>query len=187
MSDEEKNLLIKSLKQATHYLEFGTGGSTVLALKHCKKVYSVESDKKWISVMRQVKYFKLMEKFRILRVLLTYIGPLKEWGHPTGDEEYRHLYEKYSSEIFKKIDAKKIDTVFIDGRFRVACTLKTIIECNKSVRILIHDWNRTQYHIVLEFLSIVEIKENMVLMKIKNSVNRTRINELYQLYKNNSF
>lgn len=41
----------------------------------------------------------------------------------------------------------------MDGRFRVACIIETILKSQPSTLIAVHDfWNRTEYHEALPFL-----------------------------------
>ena len=46
------------------------------------------------------------------------------------------------------------DVIFVDGRFRVACIYATLLHTNTSehnVRIMIHDFERSYYHEVLDY------------------------------------
>ncbi len=115
------------------------------------------------------------------------IGKTKEWGKPVDDSS-KHLFPKYSSDVFISIDPTKLDTVFIDGRFRVACVLQTILNVfsNKSndTIILIHDfWNREQYHSVLHYLEIVEKVDTLGVFKIKDNVDLKKVQKDYDIYK----
>ena len=74
--------------------------------------------------------------------------------------------------------------MLIDGRFRVACALATIMNCKKSTKIMIHDYTfRQYYHILEEFLDIVETIDTLVVFKIKNNVDMKKVEELYNEYK----
>lgn len=109
-------------------------------------------------------------------------------GYPI--EDVNESYTKYSSEIFNALEKNnyKIDTVFIDGRFRVACTLKSIEKFynNKDLRIIIHDfWNREHYHIVLNYLDVVDKVDTLGVFKIKENINFDKLKNDYDEYKNN--
>ena len=74
----------------------------------------------------------------------------------------------------------------IDGRFRVACTLKTISECykNRDLEILIHDfWDREEYHILLKYLHEVDRADTLGVFVIKTNFDLIAIMKDYDLYK----
>ena len=66
------------------------------------------------------------------------IGKTGEWGVPIENDK-TFLFPSYSTRIFETY--KDFDVVFIDGRFRVACALQVILNCNIDTKILIHDFN----------------------------------------------
>lgn len=90
--------------------------------------------------MRELKVFKAKENKRLF-IFLSYIELTEKWGYPVNENEIDN-FPKYSAEVLSHINAKKLDLVLIDGRLRVACALKTIIECvdNFKLEILIHDF-----------------------------------------------
>ena len=61
--------------------------------------------------------------------------------------------------------------VFIDGIFRVACVLQTILNCKKDIKIMIHDINyEIKYHIIYKYLEVIYSIDTMVLFCIKNYI-----------------
>jgi len=187
MSNSEKAIFDEVIKESYYYLEFGLGGSTLRALQKSKAtVYTVESNPEWIKYMRKYIYLRYSENKR-LHIFPVNIGPVRDWGYPKSDN-FKELFEKYSSSIFQIIDSKLIDLVLVDGRFRVACTLKIILECheNSNIKILIHDfWNRPQYHIVLEYLDTVNKVDTIGLFSIKKNVDLKSVKKDYYIYKSN--
>ena len=185
MSRKEKKLFDKRIKNSKVYLEFGMGGSTFRVLqKSNAKIYSIDSSLDWISFMREYRQIKKAEKDR-LSLFHIDIGPTRDWGRPKSNE-HREKYPNYSAKIFRQIDKKNIDTVLIDGRFRVACTLKTILECqqNKNIQIIIHDfWNREQYHSVLNYLDVVDRIDSLGVFAIKKHLDFNSVKNDYELYK----
>src|SRR5690606_18853321 len=154
MTKNEQKVFNNHIKNSKYYLEFGSGGSTLRILQKSKaKIYSVESSSDWIDYL--CKYF-IIRNAREKRLFFHHvdIGQTKGWGYPVSKESIE-LVPNYSNSIFNTLDAGKIDTVLIDGRFRVACVLSVIlnITSNKNTTILIHDfWNREKYHRVLKYL-----------------------------------
>lgn len=84
MSLAERKLFKKSLKKAQHYFEFGSGGSTVWAVKEGLTVKGVESDAKWVNALKE----KLGEKCQVEAVD---IGPTKEWGFPLTMQNFSNF------------------------------------------------------------------------------------------------
>lgn len=187
MSKNEIEIFDDEIKKAEHYLEFGLGGSTLRAIQKSNAViYTVESSSEWIKFMRKYLIIRYFEKSR-LKIFSVNIGATVDWGYPDTDETL-DIFENYSSEIFDLIDAELIDLVLVDGRFRVACTLKSILKCheNKNLRILIHDfWNREKYHIVLKYLEPVRRSDTIGLFSIKDNVDIESVRLDYTSYKLN--
>lgn len=187
MSHDEKIVFDKAISKSHHYLEFGLGGSSLRVLQKSKaKIYTVESSPEWIIQMRKYALLRCFENKR-LYIFPVNIGPTRDWGYPESDND-QDLFEAYSSSIFEAIDRKSIDLALVDGRFRVACTLKIILSCyeNKQLKILIHDfWNRQQYHIVLKYLDVVKKADTIGLFTIKNNVDIESVQNDYESYKLN--
>jgi hypothetical protein len=187
MSPGEIALFDKTIEEAKVYLEFGMGGSTFRALlKSRAKVYSIDSSLEWLAAMRQYFLIRFLEKKRLFLFYVD-VGPTKEWGVPVGTGS-SYLFPDYSARIFQLIKKETVDTVLVDGRFRVACTLKTILEChaNDKLLILIHDfWNRPHYHIVLKYLCEVERADTLGLFVINTNLDLNAVAQDYETYKYN--
>lgn len=80
-------------------------------------------------------------------------------------------------------EAKKADFIFIDGRFRVACALSIILNCNSNPIVAIHDfWVRIEYQVLLEFYDIEDRIDTLAVLKIKKDVDIEKVKQLYQKY-----
>lgn len=185
MSRNEKVLFDRCISKASYYLEFGLGGTTIRAIQKSRAIiHTVESSRAWVDYMRKYLVLRHFENRRVFLFPVD-IGPVRQWGLPESDK-HKNLFPSYSSDVFALIDSKRVDLVLIDGRFRVACVLKVILECNRNenLRILIHDfWNRDHYHIVLKYLDVVEKMETMGLFSIKEDVSLALVAEDYEAYK----
>jgi hypothetical protein len=185
MKEEEIDVLSKYLKSSKHYLEFGLGGSTILALKHSKaRVYAVDSDSVWVKRIMQFWLVRFYSLYR-LKIYHVNIGQTKEWGFPLSEEKSA-TFPDYSSDVFKKLKSRKIDLVLIDGRFRVACALQTIINCykNQKLTILIHDfYTRPQYHTLLKYITEIEKTADLGVFVIKRDINLQQVFLDYEHYK----
>lgn len=182
MSHAERKLFKKYLKKAKHYFEFGSGGSTVWAVEEGLRVEGVESDAKWVRALKD----KLGDKCQVESVD---IGPTKEWGLPVSGE-FQHHFSKYSQAIH--CHKQPFDLILVDGRFRVACTIASVIHITEHMhnqemaRIFIHDfWNRPQYHVVLEFLEVVEQVDTAGVFKVRQGVDREKLDALWAKFSKN--
>lgn len=185
MSSGEKAIFDETIKGVSHYLEFGMGGSTLRAIQKSKAViYTVESSPGWVAHMRGYASIKRSEKTR-LHIFPVEIGPVGNWGYPTSDD-LEDRFEAYSSNVFRLINPGLIDLALIDGRFRVACALKVILEChaNKRIEIMVHDfWDRPHYHLLLKYLDVVKRIDSLALFSIKQGVDLSLVKKDYDEYK----
>jgi len=185
MSSSEKAIFDEAIKGARHYLEFGSGGSTIRALQRSKAmIYTVETSPEWIDHIRKYVLVRYFEKKR-LRIFFVDIGPTRTWGYP-GSDTFKNMFGTYSSNIFQYIDSKLLDLVLIDGRFRVACALKVVLEChkNRNIRILIHDfWDRPRYQILLKYLIPLKKADTMGLFSIDEKSDLKTVEKDYETYK----
>ena len=183
LTTNERNFLLSHIKNANNYLEFGSGGSTFISILETKipKIISVESDNNWLDYLRKWDVIPQNENSKRLIFQYINIGKTGEWGIPT-EEDKQFLFPDYSAKIFES--DKNFDVVFIDGRFRIACALQTILNCNKDTKILMHDFNnRPEYHDILKFLTIVDTSDTMALFKIKENFNKDELLQMYEEYK----
>jgi len=181
MSEGEKALFDECVKHSKHYLEFGLGGSSIRALQKSNAViHTVESSTEWIQEMRKYRIVR-NQQLKRLKIYPVDIGETTTWGYSTADEP-QPVFEDYSSSIFNQIDHEKIDLALIDGRFRVACTLKVVQQChqNKNLRILVHDfWDRTRYHTILKYVNTDKRADNIGLFSIKPDIDVDELNADY--------
>lgn len=184
LSDSEVKLLCRKYNSSKNYLEFGSGGSTFLALMNSNtNIYSVESDPNWLDYLRSYNIIRTAEANNKLHFQHIDIGQTKEWGYPVNDDK-KCNYPEYSNTIFEKIKDIDIDLVFIDGRFRVACTIAAILNCKPDTYFMIHDYTlREYYHVIEEFLDIVEQQDTLVVFKAKPNIQPNRLHEVYEKYK----
>lgn len=186
MHEVEKDFLTENIKNSKNYLEFGMGGSTFHVLKNSKAVvYSIDSSKDWLEHIKSFKFIQNSIQEGRLFLNLVDIGPTKSWGFPL-DSNDKKLFPAFSSYIFSEINPAIIDTVLIDGRFRVACALKTILECkdNPNLKILIHDFTfRDEYKHVFEYLDEVKRVDSLILLKIKNDIDLEKVKLDYEMFK----
>lgn len=153
MDKEGLQLFQQRLASSICFLEFGAGGSTVLAAKSgVETVYSVESDLSWALATR-LKAEQLGSNTNIT-IHYVNIGPTKEWGWPSN-EDYKYKWPDYSQSIFTLLfrACARPDLILINGRFRIACFLTSLAYSSRGARILFDDYyDRPHYHVVERFL-----------------------------------
>lgn len=171
----DKLLFYKYLDKARHYMEFGSGGSTYQASirPNIKSIVSVESDLEWTK--------KLQAKITHPSIQYNYIDIQalpNNWGYP--GKSCSHIDMKKYSDV--KVPSET-DLVLIDGRFRVACCLKLIGQINDNCIVIIDDFlDRPQYHIILDFFTILEQTDNKSLVVLQWKVGSVPSLELIKKY-----
>lgn len=131
-------------------VEYGSGGSTVMAAELGKRCVSVESDAAWSARLNA----HLLDRFGKdcpTRVVHVDIGPTGKWGTPKGSAAAKRFWT-YPMSVWDGEGALGIDTVLIDGRFRKACFAATLLNIRQTTRILFDDYrDRRHYHQVQFF------------------------------------
>ena len=156
MSHREISLYRSLVRERRTIVEFGAGGSTMLAIKHSSAhIYSVDSSQEWIDRLLKCRAVRRAVAQGRLYLHHADIGPVGEWGKPLIPPTYEKSTRYYSA-IWSKFDNTTADLVLIDGRFRVACVIETLRHC-PTATIAIHDfWDRPHYQVVLPALSCIE-------------------------------
>ncbi|MAO75600.1 MAG: hypothetical protein CL699_04770, partial [Chloroflexi bacterium] len=92
-----------------------------------------------------------------------------------------HHFDIYTSSIWNR--AEKPDVVLIDGRFRVACFLKSLLHAPPNTVILFDDYiNRPHYHVVEEFLTPDQTCGRQASFIVPQNINKEKIEEMYNQF-----
>lgn len=137
----EAQYLIAAYTAASCILEFGAGGSTLLASSLRKQTFAVESHPQWAAHIQQ---------FVEPAVVLHYvdIGPVGGFGYPL-DNTTAPRWADYPTTVWQRPERPQPDLIFIDGRFRVACFLVACAQTSIPATVLFDDYaDRPEYHIV---------------------------------------
>lgn len=179
---KENEIFSKCLKESKVYGEYGCGGSTVFSFKNFTgKIISIDSSKEWIEIVK--KQIDIND-----RIILKHIDigtTTKDGGHPIDNQKCEE-YPSYHTSIW---DIDQPDFVLIDGRFRVACFLKSLLKSKIGTKIFFDDYmQRPFYHCIEKFLKPKEITSKIALFVKEENVNHLEqdIEEMYQKYKNDS-
>lgn len=174
MLDDEIRLLSRHFTKGAHVLEFGCGGSTLLALgSEIARCHSVETDREWIAKLRSMDEIREAEACGRLVLQWMDIGPTRMWGMPT-DRSRLEKWPSYFLDTWGSLE-REPDVVLIDGRFRTACALVALAVCPASTSILIHDFYspfpiRKNYRMLLEIAEVVDQASDLVSIKRKDSL-----------------
>ena len=149
MDDEATEWITGQLKKTRLYLEFGAGGSTVLANKLGVRSITVESDPFYATAVRRA--LRDPEKARIVTPRM---GFTSEWGMPIFFKEKKG--PRYVRAPFDEIGQSFPDFIFVDGRYRVACVLESArqaLRAQKTASVLVDDYEyRPRYHVLEQHL-----------------------------------
>jgi hypothetical protein len=137
------------------YVEFGSGGSTLLADRLGIETISIESDRYYARVIRS----GLSQNSRV-KVVHADIGATGPYGYPllrrpTPPRVARWL--DYASRPFEMLGEAVPDFVLVDGRFRIACALASLRRAalaGADMAILVDDYfkpNRSSYAAIESF------------------------------------
>ncbi len=153
MPEAEAARVAEAYGAADVILEYGSGGSTLLASElPGKTVFSVESDRAWAEMMQGWLVQNPASKGTQVEVIWSNVGETGDWGRPVNDRGWRH-YADYPLAVWQREGFKQPDVVLVDGRFRPGCAMATAFCTAKPVTLLVDDYKRRQgYHVVEEFL-----------------------------------
>ena len=150
-------LFEEKLGEAKFYLEFGTGGSTVMAAKLQVPTLSVESDKRFARRMA-----RFLGPESSAKIIFVDIGLTTAWGRPAFERPTpRRIakWSRYSAAAWNSISANQFpDFVLIDGRFRRACALEVArrtVAARRMATVLFDDYfgpGRSHYKAVEKHL-----------------------------------
>lgn len=145
--------LAQAYAAADVILEYGSGGSTVLAAEMPgKRVFSVESDPDWALMMQDWFVGNTPAAGTQVDVIWSDIGPTKDWGYPR-DKRKSQRYARYPLAVWDRPDFVQPDVVLVDGRFRKGCAMATALRTTRPVTLLFDDYvPRKHYHGVEDFL-----------------------------------
>jgi hypothetical protein len=167
----EEKLFDTEFRRARALLEYGMGGSTIAAFEAgVPRIVSVDSDLAWVEKVRQ----RIGGNAAHVELLHCDIGRTTEWGMPI-DRERMYNWPAYFVrpwEAYAAADAIP-DLVYIDGRFRVACALYSILMLGsqswlrRRTRLMLHDFSpdRPHYKVITEFASIIAHANTLVVLR----------------------
>ena len=161
--DGETGLYIHYLENCKIYGEYGCGISTVFATNYAQKpTISVDTDNYWTKKVKEIVNLNSS-----LHISFVNLGNLRGFGRP---ESYilKENIKKYLNYIWEQNN--KPDFVLIDGRFRVATFLTTLMNANEGTIVCFDDYQtRPFYHIVENFEKPIQKNNRQAFFKVNNN------------------
>lgn len=149
------------ISKATNYVEFGSGGSTVLVDRKHIRAISVEND----------RFFARAVSSRLtsgmVRLIVVNMGLTVEWGFPHFPSERKA--RDYVTAPWTDKGAFP-DFILVDGRYRVACALESARRAHAaeaSAVLMFDDYaSRPYYHAVENLLGEPEMAGRAAIFRI---------------------
>ncbi len=162
-------LFRKHINGIKNYGEYGVGESTICVFKNTNaNIISVDTSKEWIDIVKS----KINQSKRT-NIDWIDLGKIGDWGTPISYKK-RHHIQKYLESIW--IKENKPDLILIDGRFRVACFLYSLLQAKPGVKIIFDDYkNRFHYHIIEEFIKPDELYKKQAFFIVPTELDQEKI------------
>lgn len=185
--DEGDRYFATRLPKARIYLEYGSGGSTIVAAKSRVRFKTVDSDPFFLRAVEN----KITTEFGSSNGDFIYcnIGMTHLWGIPIFKRlsaGRRNRWKRYALAPWLNHDASFLpDLVLIDGRFRVACALTTIKYLINRVffEILVDDYApRAEYREIEKYAELSSMQGRMAVFKPRSAVNLDDIDRAIETY-----
>jgi hypothetical protein len=159
-TEETTEWFLDRLVNSKRYLEYGTGGSTVVAAKTNINFIAVESDPQFLAKVQHT--IRAGGNYRPTGQTYHHadIGRTGPWGYPIGtvSADRRKMFRGYSDPPAECFEGGILpDLVLVDGRFRVACALKALqmLRDQSGWSIVVDDYaDRPQYHVIADFAEL---------------------------------
>jgi len=169
MDEECTKYFNEQIKNSNCYLEYGCGGSTVYANNagNLKAIYSVDTSLQWISKIGE----NIIKNDTILTIDHIDLGDVGPWGYPVTP------WEKASD------NGDKPDLILIDGRFRVASFLYSLLAARVDATIIFDDYfDRPPYFEVEKFCQIQSKVGRAAIFKVVKNFETEKLVSVYSKY-----
>lgn len=181
---------IDKLSAATLYLEYGAGGSSILASKMGKRFVSVDSDPYFIkSVKAKIAQLGVPSSGAHGTFIHANLGLTEAWGVPVWTSPTKTRLASWRSYFTAPwVDAPerfRPDLILVDGRFRVACALTSILHLadTPNWELLVDDYlGRPHYTVIEEFARLEKMVGRMAVFKPKAGVDLDALRKNIEVY-----
>lgn len=169
--DEEGLRFFRAAIQSSRvYLEYGCGGSTLMAANHVSRLISVETDRVFARAVEAL----LPHSQADIAILTPNLGPTREWGYPIFDRPTPAHVAKWRR--FPKAPWEMIETtpdlILIDSRMRIACALESLLHVTKDTHILVDDYVGRNYSLIERFADLIAMHGRMAEFRPRDAFDR---------------
>lgn len=151
LTTEEGRRWYALLSQARRYLEWGAGGTTVVAAWRAThpsfpalEAHTIESDETFLSQLRSsTPQIVEAEAAGSLRIRRPNLDPLGKWAMPANWSSREPATRKrQSADYVQRLPTGGccFDFILIDGRFRQACLLQALRLSHDHTTVILHDF-----------------------------------------------
>jgi hypothetical protein len=156
------------------YLEYGSGGSTRMAAKlNVPFVFSVESDQKFGKEVRRRVSHETRSK-TAFKMVCPNIGPTGPWGYPKGAQDCAK-WHLYITQVWQAIWNENLvpDLILIDGRFRAACFLFSLLNSKPGSTIVFDDYRgrEERYAVAEQYARPVRTLDRVAVFERPKTIN----------------
>jgi hypothetical protein len=184
---ESERYFASRMPEARIYLEYGSGGSTIVAAKSRVRFKTVDSDPFFLRAVEKKITTELGSPDGDF--IHCDIGMTQLWGVPIFKRlspARRNRWKRYPLAPWLDHDASFLpDLVLIDGRFRVACALATIKHLTDKVsfEILVDDYApRPEYRAIEKYAELSSMQGRMAVFKPKPAGNLDNIDRAIETF-----
>ena len=174
MTQNEIAVLTSFYRSARSYVEFGCGGSTFLAANTVgERIVTVDSDKAWLAKVETA--CNAADTRLRPQTCFVDIGPTLALGYP-ADESRRADWPLYYESVWGIPGADTADLYMVDGRFRLACILQTLLRAPSDALVMVHDYaTRPHYHPVGQFTRELCRADELVVLQRRPDYDRAKL------------
>jgi hypothetical protein len=168
LDEASSEAFLEMLEKSSSYLEYGSGGSTVVVARLGRPLVSVDTDRYFLKAVRR----KVGELAPNQHIEHGNIGWTKQYGYPLFERptlRRQKMWKAYVELPWRYVNNASLpELVMIDGRFRVAAALTSCIHLKSAPasRIVVDDYvTRPYYHVIEEYAQLVGIGGRMAIFK----------------------
>lgn len=148
------------------HLDFGTGSSSHYACGVYAHVNAIDSQKQYCDLV-QSELAKAQSRCGKIEMNCVDVGALADWGAPVkGKTDVSFYFSQYVNAVDGFRNSPYYDSILVDGRFRVACAIKSLKYLRRDSVFFIHDWPRS-YRLIEEYADHLESFGTLALLAPK--------------------
>ena len=165
------------VKKSRAYLEYGSGGSTIFASQYVDLLVTVEGDPVFKKCVER-ELAKIPHRAEIV-FLRPNIGITREYSWPVFAKITKSRvsrWKQYSRAPWEFFETRQIrpQLILIDGRFRSACALESLLHITEEANILIDDYFGRDYRIIEDFANLADRYDRLAHFKKKSDFNHEK-------------